>query len=130
MISPIASVVASPTGVVETAMVEIGGVVSVEDRAIVFEIDPVAIVTTPGRIIIVGISGEFRFTDCRGGIVTPGINRSGSRSIDNGCGSCVCRTHINVRNGDAYADVCSYEDLRITFAGDEAGGYNGGGKDK
>jgi hypothetical protein len=101
--------VMSPAGVVETTMVEVGGMVSVKEGAIVFEIDPVAIVTTPGRIIIVGISGEFCLTHRRGGIVTPGIRRSGC--IDNGCGSRVGRTYIDVRNGYAYSDVCTDENL-------------------
>lgn len=109
MISAIGPMVTSPTAMVESPMVEVGGMVSVEEGAIVFKIDPVAIVTPPGRIIIIGISGEFCFTLRRGGIVTPGISRGGC--VDRGCGSSVGRTYIDVRNGYVYTDVCSDENL-------------------
>ena len=129
------AMVASPTVVVEAAMVEVSGVVSIEKGAIVFEIDPVAIVTTPCGIIIIGVSGIFRFAYSGCGIVSAIINRSGCvfglLYIDGCGGGCsVGGADINMRNGYADTKMCADENLRITFGGDEAGGYGGGGKDK
>ena len=114
-----------PMCVVKCPMIEVSGVVSVEERAIVCEIDPVAKVTIPGRIIIIGISGEIGFDDGRSGVIAICINRSGC--IDNGCGD----RGADINAGCGYTETYMRTDdyLRITFAGDEAGGYNGG-KDK
>ncbi len=114
-----------PMCVVKCPMIEVSGVVSVEERAIVFEIDPVAKVTIPGRITIIGISWEICFDDRRSGVVAICINRSGC--IDNGCGD----GGADINPGSGYTETYMRTDdyLRITFASDEAGGYNGG-KDK
>ena len=109
---------------IEPTMIEISGMVSVEEGAIVFEINPVAIVTTPGRIIIVSIAGEVCFTYGRSGVVTPIINRNGCGGVDSGAGN--DGTYINPRDRYADTNMRTDEYLRITFTGDEAGGYNGG----
>ena len=114
-----------PMCVVKCPMIEISGVVSVEEGAIVFEINPVVKVTIPGRIIIISIAGEICFDDGGSGIVAICIDRSGR--IDNGCGDRGADINVGNRNTDTNMRTDDY--LRIAFAGDEAGGYNGG-KDK
>lgn len=133
MVGPTA--VMFPAGVIESAVIEVSGVVSVEEGAIVFEIDPVAIVTTPGRIVVVSISGEVCFTDRRIGVVAAvcgsrfSVGRIGF-SVDGGrCGVYRCgngSAHINAGSGYPETDMRTDDDLRITFSSDEAGSYNGG----
>jgi hypothetical protein len=59
-------------------MVEIGPVVSFEERTIVFEVETIPIVTVPGRVVIVSIAGKIGFTDGWGCIVSACVYRSGS----------------------------------------------------
>ncbi len=112
-------------GVVEMPAMEVSPVVSFKERTVVFEIEPIPVVPVPGRIVIVGVSGEIGFTDSRRGIVTIRVNRCGCRriggTVNNGRGS-------DYDAGGRYpeAEVCAYKDLSITFCSDEAGGYNGG----
>jgi hypothetical protein len=113
------------TGMIEPTMVEICGMVSIEERAIVFEIDPVAIVTAPGRIVIIGISGEICFDDGRTGIIAACVYRGAC--VDHGCG--YSGSYIDPGCGNTETNMRAYEYLRIAFSSDEAGGYDGG-KDK
>ena len=64
--------------VVEATMIEISPVVSFEERTIVFEVETIAVVTVPGRVVIVGIAGEIGFDHCGSGIVSACVNGSGS----------------------------------------------------
>ena len=121
-----------PVGVIEPAMIEICGVISVESAPIMFEIDPVMIVTIPGRIIVVSIAGELGFDNGRSGIVTPRINGSGCNIGRSGRIYHRCRysgSYINPGSRNPETNMRAYEYLRIAFSSDEAGGYNGG-KDK
>jgi hypothetical protein len=121
-----------PPGVIEPTMIEICGVISVESATIVFEIDPVMIVTIPGRIIVVSIARELCFDHSRSGIVPPCINRSGSNISRSGRIYSGCRdsgSYINSGSRNPETNMRAYEYLRIAFSSDEAGGYNGG-KDK
>jgi hypothetical protein len=99
---------------IEPAMIEVSGMISIEERTIVLEIDPVAIVTAPGRIVIISISGEIGFDDGGSGIVARGGYR---------------RTNVNPGGRNTETNMRADEYLRIAFSSDEAGGYNGG-KDK
>jgi hypothetical protein len=110
------------TGMIEPAMVEICGVVSIEERPIVFVIDPVAIVTAPGRIVIIGVSGEIGFDNGGSGIVATCIYRSGG--VDNGSG--YGGSYIDPGSWNTETDMRAYEYLGIAFGSDKAGGYNGG----
>jgi hypothetical protein len=101
-------------GVVEMTAVKVGPVVSFKERTVVFEVETIPVVTIPGRVVIVGITGEIGFTNSRSGIIAIGINRYG-------CGS---DHDTGGRNPKSY--VCTDEYLGITFGSDEAGGYNGG----
>lgn len=116
------SAVMFPMGMVEATVVEVSGVVSVEEGAIVFKIDPVAIVTTPGRIVIVSISGVICFTYFRSGVVATVI--CGGRCGVYGCGN--GSAHINTGSRDPETNMRTDEYLRIAFSSDEAGSYNGG----
>jgi hypothetical protein len=118
-------------GVVKTPTVEIGPVVSFEERTIVVEIEPVPVVTVPGGVVIISIAGEFGFTDSGICIVSACIYRSGSdiAAINYGCGS--DKGPANNGESDAYmpeSDACANAsadiNLGIAFASDEAGGYN------
>jgi len=120
--SSVKSAVMCPAGMVEPTMIEIGGVVSVKERAIVFKINPITIVPIPYGVIIISVAGEVSFDDVRSCIIATCIDRG--RSIDNGCrygGS-----YINPGGWNAETDTGSDEYLSITFCSDEAGGYNGG----
>ena len=64
--------------VVEAAAREISPVVSFEERTIVFEVETIPVVTVPGRIVVVRVSGEIGFTDGGGRIVSARVYRSGS----------------------------------------------------
>jgi hypothetical protein len=67
-----------PTFVVKTtAAVEERPVISLEPGTIVLEVDVVAIVTVPGRVVIINITGELGLTNLRGGIVASIISRCG-----------------------------------------------------
>jgi len=105
-----------PAGMVETTMIEIGGVVSVKERAIVFKVEPVMVVPVPGGVIIISIAGKVGFAYCGGGII--------ATCIDNGCrygGS-----YINPGGWNAEANTGADKYLSITFSSNEAGGYDGG----
>ena len=117
-----ATVVCEP-GVVKMTAMEVSPVVSFKERTVVFEIEAVPVVTVPGRIVIVGISGEIGFTDRRSSIITVRIDRRGriSGTVDNGCGSC----YNDTGNRNPESDVCTNEYLGITFSSDKAGGYDG-----
>jgi hypothetical protein len=112
-------------GVVEMTAVKVGPVVSFKERTVVFEVETIPVVTIPGRVVIVGITGEIGFTNSRSGIIAIGINRYGcgriGGTVNNGCGS---DHDTGGRNPKSY--VCTDEYLGITFGSDEAGGYNGG----
>ena len=120
----ITSTIMFPPCVVESPVIEISGVVSVEKGAIVIKVSPVAIVTVPDRIIIISISGEVCFTYCRSGVVASCVHRSGSGCVDYGCRN--SGAYINPGGRQTQSDMRTDHNLRITFAGDEAGGYNGG----
>jgi hypothetical protein len=106
--------------VVKSTAVEIGPVVSFEERTIVFKVEPIPVVPVPGRVVIISIAGEFGFANSGCCIVSACVNRSGS----------VC-TGIYDRRGDIYP-WCGYaktyagsdKNLGITFGSDEAGGYD------
>ena len=66
---------------VETTAVEIGPVISFKPGTIVFEVDAVAIVAAPGRVVIISVPGEIGFTDCGSGIIAIRINRCGCGRI-------------------------------------------------
>lgn len=125
-----ATIVCEP-GVVKTTTVEISPVVSFEERTIVVEIEPVPVVPVPGRIIIISVAGEFGFTNGRGRKVSARIYRSGSdiAAINYRSGSDKGPANNGepdtcMRESDASANAGANINLRITFASDEAGGYN------
>ncbi len=97
--------------------IEVSPVVSFEERTVVFEVEMIPVVAIPGRIVIVGISGEIGFTDSRSGIVTFRVNRCRCRrisgTVDKGRGS-------DCDPGRRYpeAEVCVYKYLGITFGSD------------
>lgn len=111
-------------GVVKMTTIEVPSVVSFKEGTVVFEVETVPVVTVPGRVVIIGISGEIGFTNCGSGIVAIRIDRCGriSGTVNNGC------RNSNYDPGSRYpeAEVCIYEYLGITFGSDKAGGYNSG----
>jgi len=109
-------------GMVEPSMIEIGGVFSVKEGAIVFKVDPITVVTVPGGVIIISIPGEICFDDIRSSIITTCIDRG--RCIDNRCSD--GSSYINPGCGHPETNMRADEYLRITFSSDEARGYNGG----
>jgi hypothetical protein len=122
---------AFPPCVVKAPTIEIGPVVSFEIRPVVGVVYPIAIVTAPGRIVIIDITGEFGFAGCGRGIVPAIIcgivvNRCGRR-VDR-CGRRVNggRSNIHPDAGEADTDMGVYIYLRIAFGSDEAGGQSGG----
>ena len=108
--SSVEAPVVCESGVIKPTVVEIGPMISLEEGAIVFEVEPVPVVSVPGGIIIISISGEIGFDDCGSGIVAICIYGSGG--------------YIDSWNRDA--DVGAYVYLCIAFGSDEAGGYDGG----
>ena len=120
---PKSTVVCEP-GVVEMVATEVGPVISFKERMVVLEVETVPVMTIPGRIVIVGISGEISFTDRGSCIITVCINRCGriSGTVDNGCGSC----YNDTGNRNPEPGVCANEYLGITFSSNEAGCYDGG----
>ena len=68
-------------GVVEMTAIEVGPVVPFKQRTVVFEVETISVVTIPDRVVIVGVSGEIRFTNRRCGIITVRIDRSGCGRI-------------------------------------------------
>ena len=105
-----------PAGVVKTSVVEVSSVVSFKERAIVFKVEPVMVVTIPGGVIIIGIAGKICFAYCGGGII--------ATCIDNGCrygGS-----YVNPGSWNAEPNAGADKYLCITFSSNEAGGYDGG----
>jgi hypothetical protein len=101
-----------------------------KERAIVLVIDAVPEVTTPCRIVVVRVSGEFIVVDdsrCRR------IDRSRGNigaAVDNGAAE--IRPVID-RESNSYVAYCSDVtktgadiNLGITFGSDEAAGYDGG----
>jgi len=121
-----------PTSVVKTPAIEVSSVVSFEEGAVVSEVDPVAVVTIVGRVVVVSVAGVFGLANIRSGIVTTvailglvvygcglGINRCGS-GVNGG------RSNIHPGAGDTKADMGIYVHLRIAFGSDEASGYNSG----
>lgn len=124
--SSVRPAVMCPTGMVEPTMIEIGGMVSVKERAIVFKVEPVTVVPVPGGVIIISVAGKICFDDIRSGIIATCIDRG--RRIDNGCrygGS-----YINPGSGHPETDTGADEYLSITFGSNEAGGGYDGGEDK
>ncbi len=69
------------TGMVKTSSVEIGPVIPFEIGTIMGIIKPIPVVTIPGRIVIIGISGIIVFIDDGCGGISILINRGGSISI-------------------------------------------------
>ena len=118
------AVVCEP-GVVKMTTIKVGPVVPFKERTVVFEVETVPVVAVPGRIAIVGISGELGFTDGRSGIITVRIDRCGrghiSGTVNNGCGS-----YNDTGNRNPESDMCANEYLRTSFSSDEAGAYNSG----
>ena len=114
-----------PSRVVKPATVEIGSVVSFEERAGVLEVDPVAVVAVPGRVVIVDITGVVGFTN-GGRCIVAVIGGSGLFVYR--CGGGVNRSRCDVYPGagNAKTDVCIYVYLRIAFGSDEASGYDSG----
>jgi hypothetical protein len=93
----------------------ISGVGPQEERAIVFEVDPIAEVTVPRRVVIIGVPREVG-TDER-------VDNKRSRFCNhNGSGG---------YNGKAYSDMPeagtgAYNNLGIAFRCQKAGGYDRG----
>ncbi len=108
--------------VVKTTAVEISPVVPFEERTVVFEVETIAVVAVPGRIIIICISGEISFTDRRCGIVSACIYRSGGICA----GVYDRRSDIDPGYRYPHANAGGDKYLGITFSSDEAGGYNCG----
>jgi hypothetical protein len=106
----------SPAVMVEPAMIKIGGVVSVKERAIVFKINPVAVVTIPDRVIIISIPGKVGFAYCGGGII--------ATCIDNRCRN--GGSYINPGGWNTEPNTGANEYLSVTFRSYKAGDYNGG----
>jgi hypothetical protein len=130
----------APSSMIEATAGEVSPVVSLEEGAIVTEVYPVTIVTIPGRVVIIGITGVIRFTN------------GGRCVVATVCGSLVirrilidrlliCRFLINgllinrllidrcgvyPDAGDAKTNVSVYVYLGIAFGSDEASGYNCG----
>lgn len=125
------------SGVVETSVVEISVVFSFKVGTIVGIVKTIAIVSVPGGIGIIGISGEIVLI-CDGiisilvyrgwcGSIAIIVDRCAliydrrSRGDISGAGR-----YIYSCTGDAEANVCIDIYLRITFSSDEAGSYEGG----
>jgi hypothetical protein len=113
---------------VEATMIEIGPVISFEERTVVIEVETIPVVTVPGRVVIISIAGEIRFEHGGGCIVAACVYRSGSdvaainygrrsdkRPANNG------KPDTCMPESDTGADI----NLGITFGSDEAGGYDG-----
>ena len=126
-----------PSSMVETTAIEVGSVVSFKEGTIVTVVNPVAIVTIPGRVVIIDISGVFGFTNSgrcivaaavRGSLIVLLILIDRRRFLVDRCGRSVnggrCDIHAGAR--DTEADVSVYVYLRIAFGSDEASGYNCG----
>lgn len=96
-------------GVVKTSVVEVSPVVSFEEGAIVFKVEPVTIVPIPCGVIIIGVAGEISFAYCGGGIIS---------------------AYINPGSGHPETDTGADEYLSITFRSNEAGGGHDCGEDK
>jgi hypothetical protein len=115
----------SVPGVVEMTTIKVAPMVSFKQRTVVFEVETISVVTVPCRVVIIGVSGEIGFTDCRSGIITVCINRCGcgriSGTVNDGCGS-----YHDTGSRNPESDVCANEYLGITFSSDEAGGYDDG----
>jgi hypothetical protein len=107
-----------------------------KERAIVLVIDAVPEVTTPCRIVVVRVSGEFIVVDdsrCRRIDRSRGIDWCGGNigaAVDNGAAE--IRPVID-RESNSYVAYCSDVtktgadiNLGITFGSDEAAGYDGG----
>lgn len=113
-------------GVVKMTTIKVGPVVSFKERTVVFEVETIPVVAVPGRIAIVGVSGELGLTDGGSGIVTVCINRRGGGrirgTVNNGYGRC----YHDTGNRNPESDVCADEYLGITFSSDKACAYNSG----
>jgi len=121
-----------PTAVVKTPAIEVSSVVSFEEGTVVREVDPVAVVTIVGRVVVVCIAGVFGFANIRSGIVTTVVLVVyGCGLCINRCGSGVNGSRSNIHPGawDTKADVGIYVHLRIAFGSDEASGYDSGEND-
>jgi hypothetical protein len=95
-----------------------------KDGAIVFVINPVPEVTTPCRIVVVSVSGEFAIVDDGGCRINASIDDRANRTaeerpvINRETNSYACKSGMTEAGAD--------KDLRITFSRDEARGYDGG----
>ena len=105
-------------GAVKAAVVKICPMVSFEYRAIVFEVEPVAIVAVPGGVVIIGVSGEIGFAGRGSGIISAGVYGCGW--IISGCGG-----DVYPGSGDTETYMRTYEYLGGTFGSDQAGAYDG-----
>lgn len=112
--------------VIETVSIKISPVVSFEIRPVVAEIYAVAVVSIPGRIVIIGISRILGFTRGRRRIIATVIFLGGSGCIGVAVfyGSRSSDNHPGTR--DMETEAGANINLGITFCGDEACGYNGG----
>jgi hypothetical protein len=102
-------------GAVKAAAVKICPVVPFENRAIVFEVELVAVVAVPGGVVIIGVSGEIGFAGGRSGIISAGVYGCGW--IISGCGG-----DVDPGSGNTETYMRTYEYLRGTFGSDQAGG--------
>jgi hypothetical protein len=118
--------VVAPTVMVEATAIEIPPVFSFKVGTIVLEVDAIAIVATPGGVLIVDVAGVLGFTNGRRRIVS---------TVIFGCWLLIyrgrlfihrCRCDIYPGAGNPEADMGIYVYLGITFGSDEAGAYNGG----
>jgi len=110
-------------GVVKMTAIEVSPVVPFKERTVVFEVKTIPVVAVPGRIIIVGVSGEVGFYDSRSGKIAICINRRRCGRI----GGTVNNGSDNDPGcGNPEADVCANEYLGTCLGSDEAGGYSGG----
>jgi uncharacterized membrane protein YgdD (TMEM256/DUF423 family) len=124
------------SGVVKTSVVEISVVVSFKVGTIVGIVKAIAIVSVPGGIGIIGISGELVLI-CNA-IISVLVYRGwcgGIAIIAGWCALIYDRSRGDIsgagRNihscaGDTEANVCVDIYLRIAFSSDEAGSYEGG----
>jgi hypothetical protein len=100
--------------IVKTTTVKISGIPSFKERPIVSIVIVIPIVTVPGRIIIISISGEFVIIRHRAGSIGISI-----RILVHGRRRRIYRPN---RNGKTNTRIHVY--LRVAFDGNQAGPYD------
>ena len=98
-----AGVLALEPGVVKMSTVEIFPVIPFERGAIVSVVEPIAIVSFPGRIVIIGITREIIFIHNRGWSISLLVYRSRSIFIIDRSGSGCIGASIN--NGRSHGNT-------------------------